>query len=710
MSQEAHRRYRILGLLGQGGHGKVYLARLETDNFRKDVAIKILRADQPGRQSLRRFRDEARFLGLIRDRAIVGVDAPVQLNGQWAVVMEYVQGCTLARLLRAQGPVPPSVALEIILEIARALDKVYHHPGPDGRPLRLLHRDLKPGNIQLTAYGEVKILDFGVARAELVDREAKTRNVIMGTGAYIAPERFDGIEVPSGDIYSLGVVLEELLLGRRGKDRTQIDPDTVEDPSLAAALQLAGQMTRRDPEARPTARDVEHRSEVLLDAFGRTQSLRSFSERVVPQHSRISQDELAGELLSEDHAISNADPESAPNPPEVGATTPSATAPSATAPSATAPSATAPSATAPSTTAPGRPVVQPLLPEPLPIPSRRRGLLKFAGVGLFGLSLGALGLVIGSGAATAVYLSQSPGGTSPLAPEPDPLAETREASPVGPTEDDGLDLLTTALQPPGDPVWTEGSEVRSPAPSSTSTHTEPDLILGRGRTAVIELDVHPTALRATSGLAVVPIPPHVALSARRTGLATFALEHRGGGRSWTVEIRDSPETPPEGSLPLVPAEILILTPGSSAVCTLAAEPRATVLPESGGLKIEHLGEGWFYLHPESPGWFDAVFQLPGGPRILTLASIADPPQNAPLPEGCTVMASDALRIPLGGELVVPTGLPTTQILVSQPGLLDVQRIGDDTEKVLIRAMRAGRAILVVSSSGHEPWIREVQVQ
>ena len=81
------RRYHVLGVLGEGGHGKVYRARLEASSgFTKDVAIKMLREQDPSDRLLRRFRDEARILGLLRDRAIVSVDPPIQLAGRWAVV------------------------------------------------------------------------------------------------------------------------------------------------------------------------------------------------------------------------------------------------------------------------------------------------------------------------------------------------------------------------------------------------------------------------------------------------------------------------------------------------------------------------------------------------------------------------------------------------------------------------------------------------
>ena len=135
-SSTVERRYVVRSLIGEGGFGKVYRAELTTtQGFRKDVAVKLLHKANVPEAMLGRFRDEARILGLVRDRAVVSVDPPTLLDGQWAVVMDYVDGASAQRLLKASGPMPPTVALEIVQEVARALDSVWRQPGPDGRPL-----------------------------------------------------------------------------------------------------------------------------------------------------------------------------------------------------------------------------------------------------------------------------------------------------------------------------------------------------------------------------------------------------------------------------------------------------------------------------------------------------------------------------------------------------------------------------------------------
>ncbi len=206
------RRYRVGQALAQGGFGTVYQAQLELpDGFTRPVAIKVLNdTDDAAQEYAQRLRDEARMLGLIRHRAIVDPLGLMQLKGRWAVAMELVPGVDLAQLI-ALGPMPPTVALAIVSECANALHVAYTTAGPGGRPLHLLHRDLKPGNIRVTPEGDVKILDFGAGRAEFESREAKTEAFTFGSMSYMAPERLDGFDSHAADVYSLGVVLYEMI-------------------------------------------------------------------------------------------------------------------------------------------------------------------------------------------------------------------------------------------------------------------------------------------------------------------------------------------------------------------------------------------------------------------------------------------------------------------------------------------------------------------
>ncbi|MEO0603803.1 MAG: serine/threonine-protein kinase, partial [Myxococcota bacterium] len=278
--------------------GKVYRARLEGPaGFVKDVAIKLLTDRNPTPEVLQRFRDESRILGLVRDRAVITVEPPLKLGGYWAIVMEYVPGASCRALVRHRGPFPPKVALDVIQEVARALDHLFHQRGPHDRPLQLIHRDIKPGNIQLTRSGEVKLLDFGVARAKFAAREAHTTHAIQGTYGYIAPERLQGIETPAADVFSLGMVLYKLITGgptdrqvmEEARDRTR--------GAERAALDLAVRMSNTDPLERPTLREVES---LAADLARRMEgpTLRQWAENHVPHRIGSTDDPLSGQVLT----------------------------------------------------------------------------------------------------------------------------------------------------------------------------------------------------------------------------------------------------------------------------------------------------------------------------------------------------------------------------------------------------------------------------
>lgn len=291
------RSYTILGLIGRGGQGNVYHARLQdTRGFHKDVAIKLLK-DGLDDESMRRFRDEARILGLVRDRAIVSVDPPVLLGGRWALVMELADGLSTHLALVRGGPLPVTISLEIVVEVARVLDKLYRIRGPDGQPLNLLHRDIKPGNIQITHEGEVKLLDFGVARADFEARETHTVQHIGGTFGYIAPERLRGINTPACDVFSLGVTLRVLLTGEKP---ATMGPATLAalTPDLYHAIALAEEMRNEDPEKRPLAQEVERRARELRAGMEGL-SLQGWAQEVMSKLERPMEDPLVGSVLTE---------------------------------------------------------------------------------------------------------------------------------------------------------------------------------------------------------------------------------------------------------------------------------------------------------------------------------------------------------------------------------------------------------------------------
>jgi eukaryotic-like serine/threonine-protein kinase len=198
-------RYEVIRLLSRGGMAEVYLA---TDRqLGRRVAIKvILEQLAEDERFVARFRREARAAASLSHPNVVSVHDVGSHHGVPFLVMENVPGRTLAEILREQGPLPPDRVAEIGAAAALALAAA-HRAG-------IVHRDVKPGNIMLTDSGQVKVLDFGIARALQWTPITDTYSV-HGTAEYMSPEqvRGEGVDRRS-DLYSLGAVLYELLAGR----------------------------------------------------------------------------------------------------------------------------------------------------------------------------------------------------------------------------------------------------------------------------------------------------------------------------------------------------------------------------------------------------------------------------------------------------------------------------------------------------------------
>jgi serine/threonine protein kinase len=208
---------RIHRCLGRGGFGEVYKGTMTgPGGVDVDVAVKVLRGDLGTEsQGLQRLRDEGRLLGRLTHPTILRVYDLVLIDGRAALVSEYVSGEDLGRMVR-EDRVPPRPAFEIVAQVAAALDAAWSWPSvTDGKPLHLVHRDIKPDNIRIDPHGVVKLLDFGIAQAQTVQREAQTSvNTIMGSTQYLAPERLVQQEVgPESDVFALGCTLFEVLTG-----------------------------------------------------------------------------------------------------------------------------------------------------------------------------------------------------------------------------------------------------------------------------------------------------------------------------------------------------------------------------------------------------------------------------------------------------------------------------------------------------------------
>jgi serine/threonine-protein kinase len=205
MTEPLGDRYEIGTELGSGGMATVYSGRDRV--LGRPVAIKMLADRYAGDDKfVTRFRREARAAAGLNHQNIVSVFDTGDTNGQHYIVMELVQGETLADLLKREGPLSPDRAARIGGAVARALQAA-HDRG-------FVHRDVKPGNVMITPSGEVKVMDFGIARAATDDTLTQT-GMVLGTASYLSPEQSRGDAVDHrSDVYSLGCVLYEMLGGR----------------------------------------------------------------------------------------------------------------------------------------------------------------------------------------------------------------------------------------------------------------------------------------------------------------------------------------------------------------------------------------------------------------------------------------------------------------------------------------------------------------
>ncbi|MBE0449053.1 MAG: Stk1 family PASTA domain-containing Ser/Thr kinase [Actinobacteria bacterium] len=197
-------RYQIVSKLGSGGMAEVYKAEDLTLN--RPVAIKILHrefADDEG--FINRFRREAQAAANLNHPNIVNIYDWGSENSTYFIVMEYLKGRSLKEAIQEEGPFSPDRAIEVAKHVLSALQFAHRN--------NIVHRDIKPHNIILTAEGEVKVTDFGIARS--TSSTMTQTGTVLGTAHYLSPEQAQGRDIGiTSDIYSLGVVLYEMVTGR----------------------------------------------------------------------------------------------------------------------------------------------------------------------------------------------------------------------------------------------------------------------------------------------------------------------------------------------------------------------------------------------------------------------------------------------------------------------------------------------------------------
>lgn len=310
-------RYKIVGPIGAGGMAKVY--RATHLYLEQDFAVKVLHGQLAADKALtKRFHREAKTLSRIKHPNVVAVaDFGATKEGLLFMVMELLEGVTVSEALRRDGPMPPARAGRIIKEVASGLAAAH------GRGF--VHRDLKPGNLMLVANEQgteqAKILDFGLVRLlepDASDGELTHRGQFFGTPSYMSPEQATGGEVgPASDLYSLGVILYQLLTGTPPftGDVQQLAQQHVTAPPPVPPLpyggltDLAVHLLQKEPNERPrSAEAVVQRIEQL----GLSQLPTKVSER--PRRSskpaRVSEpptradrgDPLSAPILAEERA------------------------------------------------------------------------------------------------------------------------------------------------------------------------------------------------------------------------------------------------------------------------------------------------------------------------------------------------------------------------------------------------------------------------
>ncbi|HEY4569163.1 MAG TPA: serine/threonine-protein kinase [Kribbella sp.] len=254
-------RYRLGASLGRGGMGEVYRATDEV--LGREVAVKVMLRHNSDTSAAERFQREARAAARLSDPHIVAVYDFGQYDDNFYLVMELVEGRSVADELVESGPLPWDRAINVIEQAAAGLAAAHAQ--------QVVHRDIKPSNLLVAADGTVKVADFGIAHVpDAETNELTVTGQIMGSPHYLSPERARGLPAgPESDVYALGCVLYQLVTGRppfTGDHPTAVLYQHVDTPPVPPSQlrpELAGpfegvllRMLAKDPEDRPSAAEL----------------------------------------------------------------------------------------------------------------------------------------------------------------------------------------------------------------------------------------------------------------------------------------------------------------------------------------------------------------------------------------------------------------------------------------------------------------------
>jgi serine/threonine protein kinase len=280
--QRAFGKYHLIASLGQGGMAKVYLALMAgPSGFHKLLVVKVMRHDliAGSEDSIRMFWAEARLAARLVHQNIVHTYEVGEHDGRYFLAMEYLDGQPLSSILnraRGDGEIPVAEYLRIIAEVARALSYAHQLKGFQGEELHVVHRDVSPQNVIVTYDGQVKLLDFGIAKS--TDAEQATQiGIVKGKLDYIAPEQLRGEHIDArADIFALGAMLWEVITGHRFAGGRKVND------VIKVQARLAG--TERN--VRALKPDVPHELESIveralaLDPAQRWQDAAAFADAI----------------------------------------------------------------------------------------------------------------------------------------------------------------------------------------------------------------------------------------------------------------------------------------------------------------------------------------------------------------------------------------------------------------------------------------------